>query len=114
MTESAAIERGGPSGSAIDPELLRLGKWRAARDGITGSLLDPRSAGLIVAREAVDFLVDHVSEALDVLGERAAARAGVARVFAKGNGAVQQRRVFAESGVQAVLEHAASQTIAAE
>lgn len=114
MTELAAIERGGPSGPAIDPELLRLGKWRAARDGIAGSLLDPLGDGVIAARAAVDALVGHVSEALELLGEKAAVRDGVARTFAKGNGAAQQRRVFVESGVQAVLEHAATQTIAAE
>nr|WP_237340899.1 glutamate--cysteine ligase [Williamsia soli] len=113
MTELAAIEGDGPAHPTIDRELLRLGKWRAARDGIAGSLVDPVGGDMVAARTAVDALIEHVSDALDVLDEGAAVRDGVASVFAEGNGAVQQRRVFAESGVRAVVEHAARQTIAA-
>ncbi len=112
MTELAAIDRDRPARPTIDQELLRLGKWRAARDGIAGSLVDPLSGSMVVARTAVDALIEHVSDALDVLDEGTAVRSGVASVFAKGNGAAQQRRVFAESGVGAVVEHVARQTIA--
>lgn len=113
MTESAAIDRDGPAPSTVDREVLQLGTWRAAHDGISGSLLDPLSGSMVGARSAIDALVEHVSEALGVLDEESAVRAGVASVFSKGNGAVQQRRAFTEAGVGAVVEHAASQTIAA-
>jgi carboxylate-amine ligase len=103
----------GQTGSA-DSDSLRIAKWRAARDGLAGECPDVLTGMLIPFRVAVDRLIDHVAAALDAMGERAAVIDALHHLFDRGNGAVQQRRVFHESGVEAVIELAAARTIATD
>jgi carboxylate-amine ligase len=102
------------SAEAISPESIRIAKWRAARDGLSGDCPDLLSGNVIPVRAAVDRLLEHVAAALDVMGEHAAVVGALDNLFDRGNGAVQQRRVFGESGAHAVVEHAAAQTIATD
>jgi len=112
MTELAALQRNDDPPPAVDTSWLRLAKWRAARDGITGMCPDPLSGSMVDTRTAVDHLVRHVSDALDLLGDHTMVTDTIEKVFTSGNGAVHQRRAFHLGGIEAVLDHVATRTIA--
>ena len=78
-------------------DLLRVAGWRAARWGIAGDLVHPRSRELAPAREVLEALVDEVGSELDATGEGRFVEDGVDRLLARGNGAVRQRRTFEET-----------------
>jgi glutamate---cysteine ligase / carboxylate-amine ligase len=73
------------------PELVRAARWRAARSGLTGVLVDPRAPRAVPAREAVSALLDHVRPALEELGDWAEVSAGVAALVRRGTSAERQR-----------------------
>ena len=75
-------------------ELLRAATWRASRDGIGGSLVDPRTFELASPRDVVAALVDDCRHALEEAGDLDDVEELVERLFTRGNGAMQQRRVF--------------------
>jgi carboxylate-amine ligase len=78
-------------------EELRAARWRAARFGLTGSLLDPRSHDLRPAGEVVDSLIELVGERLDAAGVTELVEAGVPRVRAA-TGASRQRAAYERTG----------------
>ncbi|WP_232232788.1 MULTISPECIES: glutamate--cysteine ligase [Actinomycetes] len=96
---------------AVSSDAVRLAKWRAARDGLTGECPDLQSGNMIPARVAVDRLLSHIGPALDSMGEHAAVSETLNNLFRRGNGAMQQRQVFERSGAQAVVEHVAARTL---
>jgi carboxylate-amine ligase len=67
---------------------------------------------MVDTRTAVDHLVRHVSDALDLLGDHTMVTDTIEKVFTSGNGAVHQRRAFHLGGIEAVLDHVATRTIA--
>jgi carboxylate-amine ligase len=95
-------------------DAIRIATWRAARDGLTGECPDVFSGKLIPMKVAIDRLLEHVAVALEATGEQGAVRESLNALSDRGNGAVQQRRVFHRSGARAVIDHAAAQTIATE
>ena len=74
-------------------EMLRAGRWLARRYGVTGSLLDPRTAEPRPAREVVEVLLDHVGEGLRTAGDDEVVRDGVERLIRDGGGAGRQRAI---------------------
>lgn len=103
-----------PPGGAVAPwrgDLQRAASWRASRYGLTERLVDPACRELVPARQALASLVDHVRPALEECGDLALVTEGVERVFARGNGATQQRRAFEETGdLVAVVQDAVRRT----
>jgi carboxylate-amine ligase len=79
-------------------QLLRLASWQAARHGITGDLLDPRTLRPRPSRTIVTELVEHVGAALSANGDVELVDRGLEQVFARGNGAIRQREVLAKTG----------------
>jgi carboxylate-amine ligase len=75
-------------------ELLRVACWRAARDGITGELVDPANGRTIAGRDWLAELIAVVRPALEQVGEYRFAAETAAAVLARGNGAARQRRAF--------------------
>lgn len=107
-----ALADGPPAAAqAISSDALRLAKWRAARDGLTGEGPDLRSGNMVSTRAAVHSMLAHIGPALDALGEHAAVDDALDRLFRRGNGAMQQRRVFQRCGALAVVEHVAARTV---
>src|SRR6478672_13417837 len=51
-------------------DLHRAAHWRAARDGVAGELVHPRTGRLESAGEVAGALVDRVAGALDESGDR--------------------------------------------
>ena len=85
-----------PAGSAPPrPELVRAARWRAARSGLAGVLIDPRGARALPAREVVSALLEHVRPALDELGDTDRVVAGVEAIVRRGTAADRQRAVHA-------------------
>jgi carboxylate-amine ligase len=83
---------------AIRPEVLRAARWKAARAGLSGELVDPVTGQLIPAADAVRGLVGLLAEDLDSRGELAEVRALTAQLLARGTAAVRQRQVLARTG----------------
>lgn len=82
----------------VQPELRRAARWKAARFGLTGDLIDVFAPAARPARQVVDQLLDHVDAALVTDGCRDEVHRLVASVFDAGTGAERQRRVRAEGG----------------
>ena len=96
-TAAAEAERGDPVPD-LRPELVRAAKWRAARYGLEGTLLDLTTATVVPAAAAVRRLLDHVGPALDAAGDGTEVADLVERTLAAGNGAMRQRAALAAAG----------------
>jgi carboxylate-amine ligase len=79
-------------------DLLRGATWRAARHGLTGRLLDPRTKRPDDAAQVVGCLLAHVEPALRDAGDLELVRAQAATVLRRGTGAARQREVYARTG----------------
>lgn len=91
---------------------LRAARWRARRDGLTGSLIDPAHGRPTPARRALDTLVHMIAPALDHYGDRELVEAGVARLASEGSGADRQRRIAgADLDLVAVVDDVLERTL---
>ena len=104
VTTAVEQARAGIPYSRPDEELLDAAMWQAARDGLTGQLVDPSSAKLVPARVRVEALVEFVSAALEAEGDTEWIRAGLAGLWEKGTGAQRQRRAMQEGGLPGLLD----------
>ena len=87
-----------PDPDPVRSDLLRAAHWRAARYGLSGSLVHPRSWELVPAAEAVASLVDHLAPVLDAVGDRAFVDESLERLAVVGGGARRQRQAFERTG----------------
>jgi carboxylate-amine ligase len=106
-----AVDDGGP-GPQIDAEVLRAAYWLASRGGLTAPGLDVMTAQRVDVDEMLRRLIAHSRNALEELGEYDAVRATVRAVFARGNGAIRQRRAFRQGDIGDVIALAAEDTLA--
>lgn len=88
----------------IDPELLDAALWHAARDGVTGSLLNPRTLELDPAAEVVRAMLEHVAAALDAHGDGGRVRELLARLWRDGTGAARQRHAMRRGGLEGLRD----------
>ena len=79
-------------------ELLQAARWRAARYGLGGSLVDLADGRTAPAREVVDRLLRHLRPALEEDGDWDEVSALVSRALAGGNGAARQRAALYRRG----------------
>ncbi|MBH1936063.1 glutamate--cysteine ligase [Streptomyces sp. AV19] len=91
------VRRDVPPPGIADP-LLRAAHWRAARDGLRGSGLDPLTGRLHPAAELVERLVARAAPALDETGELPFVRSAWHRLRTGGGGAELQRAAYARRG----------------
>jgi glutamate---cysteine ligase / carboxylate-amine ligase len=80
------------------PEILRAAKWRAARFGLEGDLVDPIALEAVPAREVIESFLAFLRPTLEGLGEWSEVSGLVRQTLDRGNGATRQRRSFEESG----------------
>jgi carboxylate-amine ligase len=78
-------------------ELLRAAHWRAARYGLSGTLLHPVERAPARAEDVLRDTVDHLAGVLDEHGDLDLVRDGVDRVL-QGTGASRQRTAYERSG----------------
>ncbi|GAC1636173.1 MAG: glutamate--cysteine ligase [Mycobacterium sp.] len=79
----------------IAPHALKAAYWKSAHDGLDGQAVDLLESHVPVsARILLERLVDHVSAALDAVGDYDVVNIELARVCSEGNGAMRQRRAW--------------------
>ncbi|MFE9775250.1 glutamate--cysteine ligase [Streptomyces sp. NPDC005931] len=99
LVETAAREwRAGREPVDHSVSLLRLAAWQAARSGLTGELLHPRTMRRMPAETVVRTLLDHAAEALEDHGDLERAREDCAALLREGNGAQVQRELMERTG----------------
>ncbi|MBT2503439.1 glutamate--cysteine ligase [Curtobacterium sp. ISL-83] len=96
--------RDGRAPLEVPPELLDAALWHAARDGVGGTLLDPRDGLMHPADDVVDALLAAVDDALTANGDREAVHRVVARIRLEGTGAQRQRQAVRTGGRGALRE----------
>ncbi|MFB9621558.1 carboxylate-amine ligase [Nonomuraea helvata] len=91
------VEEGDP-GPRVPDELLRVAYWRAARDGLAGHGVDPRTGRPRPAAAVVDGLLEHIEPALADSGDLAAVTVGWEWLRGAGDGAARQRAARVRRG----------------
>jgi carboxylate-amine ligase len=83
-------------GSAPPPriETVAGARWRAARSGLSGRLVDPVSGEAVPAAAAVASFLDVVRPALEETGDRVYVEDRIAAVLADGGPAARQRAAY--------------------
>src|SRR5271156_5598145 len=90
--------------------LIEENKWRAARWGIEGKLIDFGKQAEVPMAVLIEELFEFVDDVLDELGSRAALEP-IRGIFRNGTGAERQLRVYKETGdLQAVVRHIVAET----
>ena len=87
----------------LRPELARAARWRAARHGLAGDLLDPRTGELVPAGALVRDLLARLADPLAITGDTEEVTALAAQVLARGTSAGRQRAVAARHGPAGVV-----------
>jgi carboxylate-amine ligase len=85
----------------LGAEVFQAARWRAARYGLTGSLVDPLECRTAPAAAVVDRLLAHVGPALEEDADGGEVRELVRGTVDGGNGAARQRSVLARRGEMA-------------
>lgn len=84
----------GEPAADVRPELRRAAVWRAARYGLTGTLIDLDECRSRPASEMVDRLLEFLRPALDESGDWQRVHSLVAGVVEGGTGATRQRQAY--------------------
>ncbi len=92
-------------------ELLEENRWRAARYGLDGKMVDFGKSMELPTRQLIRELLDMVSEEVDELGTRAAIQP-IETMLAHGTSADRQLRVFdaTDGDLKAVVDHLIAET----
>ncbi|BEL06426.1 glutamate--cysteine ligase [Actinoplanes sichuanensis] len=91
MVDTAAHSTAPP----VPDVLLHAAHGSAARHGMAGTLLDPRTGRAVPAWDLVGALVDRITPALRHHGDLETVTAGLHRIHVDGTGAERQRRLLA-------------------
>jgi carboxylate-amine ligase len=95
---AAAEARRGDAPLQVRSELVGAARWRAARYGVEGTLVDLAAGRTAPAREVVGGLLARLRPALEEAGDWDEVEALVRRVLDGGNGAARQRAALARRG----------------
>lgn len=99
VLEAIAAHACGQPSTPVAPPLHRAAVWRAARSGLTGTLLDGGERPQPVpAQVAVRALINRVRPYLEELGDWSTVRDLAEATLARGNSADRQRQVYADRG----------------
>jgi carboxylate-amine ligase len=106
----SAVDAGDP-GPVVQPELMRLAYWRAARDGLSGHGIDVHTGQLVSAVELAERLIEIAEPKLAELGELEPVTDWLEYLVLHGDGATRQRRVAAAHGqLTDVVDHLIAET----
>jgi carboxylate-amine ligase len=102
---------GGEPAPEPRPELLRAAKWRAARSGLDGDLVDVVGARALPAAELVEVFLAAVRPGLEAAGDLEEVTELVRATVARGTGAARQRAELRRTGrLEAVVDLVAEAT----
>jgi carboxylate-amine ligase len=79
-------------------EILRAAKWRAARYGLEGELIDTQARCAVPAKELIEKLLTYLRPALEEDGAWDEVSTLVHQTAQRGNGATRQRVAYAREG----------------
>lgn len=91
----------------VPDRVAAAGLWSAARYGLSGPAVHPRTGRRAPAALLVGELLDLLRPALEETGDAAAVRAAVSTLFVRGTGAERQRAAAAAGGPRAVARRVA-------
>ncbi|MEU2062516.1 glutamate--cysteine ligase [Streptomyces sp. NPDC013455] len=91
-------------------EWLRAAAWRAARSGLEGVLVDPRTRREAPAAQVVRALLAHVRPALEAAGDWQTVRDLAEKALTDGSAAHRMRRTAAEEDLLACTDLAIAET----
>ena len=92
--------------------LINENKWRAARYGLDGKLIDFGKQVEVSTRDLMDELLDFIDDVVDDLGSREEINY-VHQILKNGTGADRQLRAYQETGdLKKVVDYIAEQTVA--
>lgn len=95
-------------------QLLRVARWRAARYGLRGQLVDVETPNLVAAGHVVRKLLELVRPILERRGEWNFVELTVRGLLGQGNGAERQRTCFNRTGdLHAVMQEIVDTTVEA-
>jgi carboxylate-amine ligase len=114
VRRSAADVLADPQWRPPPVELLEAARWRAARSGLDGALLHPRTFRPVPAAEAIADLLEHVTEAAAVDGDTDELRELAARALADGGSAARQREAAESGGIPAAVRSLQAETALTE
>ena len=106
VQQAAADALAGLPVPELRPELGRAARWRAARYGLEGDLLDPRTGELVPAGELLCGLLDRVRGPLEDSGDLPEVAALTRDLLARGTSASRQRTLMGRTGDLAQVVHA--------
>ncbi len=106
VQQAAADALAGRPEPALRSELARAARWRAARYGLQGTLLDTRTGEQLPAGQLVRDLLRRVAGPLEDGGDLAEITALAAGALARGTSAERQRELMARTGDLAQVVHA--------
>jgi len=90
--------------------LIMENKWRAARYGLDGKLIDFGKQTEVPERELIGEILDYVDDVLDDLGSRLEV-SYIRRILDEGTGADRQLRVFRDTGdLKSVVDYMITET----
>ena len=92
------------------PELVKAVRWRAARLGLGGDLIDLHTGSRAPAPDLVRGLLARLRDDLETTGDWDEVSALTEQALARGTSASQQRRTFADGGIDAVTAELVAQT----
>jgi carboxylate-amine ligase len=96
---------------ALSSDLLRTLHWRAARYGLSGTLVDIPTRRLLPARQYIEEFLAFLRPALEAEGDWQRVSKGVYTILEHGNGAMRQQAVYKRSGnLQAVVDYVVEET----
>jgi carboxylate-amine ligase len=110
VVRSELMDLDGPR-AVPDPELLDIALWKAAREGLSGELLDLDDGTMRPAKELVGALMARIEPVLSLHGDAEFVAQGLGRLFDEGTGAQRQRRKYAEAGMPGLLQYAGSSLV---
>ncbi|MPV36978.1 glutamate--cysteine ligase [Georgenia subflava] len=116
LVETAAREwAAGEPPAPVPAAMLRVAMWQAARDGVSGQLLEPLTGRPRPAGQVLADLVAYLRPALAVFGDEELVTERVDAVLTRGNGASRQREVLSRTGQLAdVVAHSVRVTAGQE
>jgi carboxylate-amine ligase len=103
LCRALALTAEGEADAGVPPldvpdAVIRAAKWRAARYGVDGALVDIEAGGTAPARDVLDRFLTRLRPALEATGDREEAEEHVARILRDGSSADLQRRAFETAG----------------
>ncbi|WUH89480.1 glutamate--cysteine ligase [Streptomyces sp. NBC_00433] len=103
---STALHEGSRGDRPLDPpaSVMQAAGWHAARHGLTGDLVDPRTGTPSPAADVVGSLLERLAPALKELGDTDRVTAGVQQLIDNGTGAARQRAALAQGGTERLLD----------